>query len=236
MATEFTLNAEPRQDAGRGASRRLRRQGKVPAILYGGSEGAKAITLDHNELMQHLKHEAFHSHILDVKIGKKSEQAILKDIQHHPFKQEVTHLDLLRVEAGHELHMEVPLHFNGVDDSPGVKEGGVFSRNVVEVEILCLPKDLPEYLEIDVSGLEIGDSLHLSDIPLPQGVKIVALTHGDEHEHDSAVAAVHHPRVEEVEEPEEAEAEAAEGAEAPAAAETAEEGGESKEGEEESGS
>jgi len=211
MAIEFTLNAEPRADAGRGASRRLRREGKVPAILYGGSEGAKAITLDHNELIQHLKHEAFHSHILEVKIGRKKEQAILKDIQHHPYKQEVMHIDLLRIEAGHELNMSVPLHFTGADGAPGVKEGGVFSRNVVEVEILCLPKDLPEYLEIDVSGLGIGDSVHLSDIPLPEGVQIVALSHGDAHEHDSAVAAVHHPRVAE-EEPEEAEAAAEEAA------------------------
>lgn len=230
MAKEFTLNAEPRPDAGRGASRRLRREGRVPAILYGGTEGAQAITLDHNELIQSLKHEAFHSHILTIKLGKKSEQAILKDIQHHPFKHEVLHLDLLRIEAGHKLYMEVPLHFKGADVAPGVKAGGVFSRNVVEVEIQCLPKDLPEYLEIDVSGLEIGDSVHLSDVPLPAGVEIVALSHGDGH--DSAIAAVHHPRVTEEEEAAEA-AEAAEaveeGAETPAATgETPAEAGEDK--------
>ncbi len=217
MANEFTLTAESRTDAGRGASRRLRRQGKVPAILYGGTEGAKAITLDHNELLQNLKSEAFHSHLLDIRIGKKKVgQAIIKDIQHHPFKHEVLHVDLLRVEAGHALHMQVPLHFRGSDTAPGVKAGGVFSRNIVEVEILCLPKDLPEYLEVDVSGLEIGDSVHLSDVPLPEGVELIALSHGEEH--DTAVAAVHHPRV-----TAEEEVAAEEAAEAPAPAAAPEE-------------
>ncbi|MGH8272433.1 MAG: 50S ribosomal protein L25/general stress protein Ctc [Gammaproteobacteria bacterium] len=231
MAMEFTLNAEPRTDAGKGASRRLRRAGKVPAILYGGSGEARSLTLDHNELIQSLKHEAFHSHILTVQLGKKSEQAILKDLQHHAFRNEVLHVDLQRVDAGHAIRMEVPLHFNGADTSPGVKEGGVFSRNLVEVEIECLPKDLPEYLDLDVSMLAIGDSLNLSDIVLPAGVVIVALAHDDAQEHDSTVAAVHHPRVTEEEEPEEAAAETAEGEEG--AEEKAEEGeGKAKGGEE----
>lgn len=216
MANEFTLIAEPRSEAGRGASRRLRREGKVPAIIYGGSSGATAVALDHNDLIHNLDQEAFHSQILNLKIGRKKEQVILKDVQHHPVKQEVLHIDLLRVEAGHMLQMSVPLHFAGADDSPGVKAGGVFSRHVVEVDIQCLPKNLPEYLEVDVSALEIGDSVHLSQIPLPEGVEIMALAHGDVQEHDSAVAAVHHRRVAEEEE-------AAEGAEAaPAGAPAAE--------------
>ena len=226
MATEFTLNAEARNDAGRGASRRLRREGKVPAILYGGTTKPVTLALDHNELITNLHIEAFHSHVLTIKIGKKSEQAILKDVQHHPFKNEVLHLDLLRVKAGQKLHVTIPLHFVGVDTAPGVKEGGVFSRNVVEVEVQCLPKDIPEYLEIDVSDLEIGDSRHLTDIKLPEGVEILALSHGEVHEHDTAVAAIHHPRV--------AEEEAAEGEGAVAAEAEESAGGEQAEAEPES--
>ena len=229
MAIEFTLNAEAREDAGRGASRRLRREGRVPAILYGGDTKALPLTLDHNELIHNLHIEAFHSHVLTVKIGKKNEQVILKDVQHHPFKNEVVHVDLLRVKAGQKLHVTIPLHFVGADNAPGIKEGGVFSRNVVEVEVECLPKDIPEYLEVDVSALEIGDARHLSDIVLPEGVTLLALSHDEEHEHDISIAAVHHPRVTEEEEPEEAEAaegEEAEGEEAEA------EGEEKKAGEE----
>jgi large subunit ribosomal protein L25 len=229
MATEFKLNAERREDAGKGASRRLRREGRLPAIIYGGEGDATALTLDHNELMQNLKHEAFHSQILTVKIGRKKEQAVLKDIQRHAYKNEVLHLDLLRIKAGEKLIMTVPLHFEGAEESIGVKEGGVFSRNVVEVEIECLPKDLPEHLELDVSGLDIGDSLHLSDIPLPEGVALVAFSHVDEEEieeHDRPVAAIHHARVTEEEEPEEEETEAAEAEGEAAAAEGDEEAGE----------
>ncbi|MGH8128549.1 MAG: 50S ribosomal protein L25/general stress protein Ctc [Gammaproteobacteria bacterium] len=227
MAIEFTLNAEARGDAGRGASRRLRREGRVPAILYGGDSKAEALTLDHNELIHNLKVEAFHSHVLTLKLGKKSEQVILKDVQHHPFKNEVVHIDLLRIKAGEKLDVTIPLHFVGADKSPGVKEGGVFSRNVVEVEIQCLPQDIPEYLEIDVSMLDIGDVKHLSDIVLPEGVEILALAHDEEHEHDVTIAAVHHPRVTEEEEPEGEAAEAAaeaEGEEAEGEAKADEEG------------
>jgi len=236
MAIEFTLNAEAREDAGRGASRRLRREGRVPAILYGGDTKALPLTLDHNELIHNLHIEAFHSHVLTVKIGKKNEQAILKDIQHHPFKNEVVHVDLLRVKAGQKLHVTIPLHFVGVETAPGIKEGGVFSRNVVEVEVECLPKDIPEYLEIDVSMLEIGDAKHLSDIVMPEGVTMLALSHDEEHEHDISIAAVHHPRVTEEEEPEEAEVAEGEEAEAEAEGEEAEGEGEEKKAGEKEGS
>ncbi len=232
MAIEFTLSAEARDDAGRGASRRLRREGKVPAILYGGSSKPMALTLDHNELIHNLHVEAFHSHVLTINIGTKSEQAILKDVQHHPFKNEVLHVDLLRVKKGQKLHVTIPLHFVGTEQAPGVKEGGVFSRSIVEVEVVCLPRDIPEYLEVDVSALEIGDSRHLTDIKLPEGVEIAALTHGDVHEHDISVAAIHHARV--AEEPTEEAAEVAEAAEGEAAAAAGEEakGGEEAESEE----
>lgn len=224
MAIEFTLNAEAREDAGRGASRRLRREGRVPAILYGGSSKAQALTLDHNELIHNLHIEAFHSHVLTVKVGKNSEQAILKDVQHHPFKNEVVHVDLLRVKAGQKLQVTIPLHFIGADKAPGVKEGGVFSRSVVEVEVQCMPKDIPEYLEVDVSELEVGDAKHLSDIVLPPGVEILALAHDEEHEHDISIAAVHHPRVTEEEEPAAEASAEAEGAAAVGEAKTSEEG------------
>lgn len=220
MATEFTLNAERREDAGKGASRRLRARGKLPAILYGGTGKPVALTLDHNELMQNLKREAFHSQVLTVKVGRKKEQAIVKDMQRHAFKNEVLHMDLQRIKAAEKLTMTVPLHYAGAEESPGVKEGGVFSRNTVEVEIECLPKDLPEYLELDVSALDIGDSRHLSDIPLPEGVALVALLNDEEGEHDLPVAAMHQARITEEEEleetPQEAEAGEAEGGAAPA--------------------
>ena len=145
--------------------------------------------------------EAFHSHVLTLKIGKKSERVILKDVQYHPFKNEVVHVDLLRVKAGQKLQVTIPLHFVGVDTAPGVKEGGVFSRNVVEVEVQCLPKDIPEYIEVDVSTLGIGDARHLSDIVLPSGVEILALAHDEERASDIAIATVRHPRVVEVEAP-----------------------------------
>ncbi|MGH8427448.1 MAG: 50S ribosomal protein L25/general stress protein Ctc [Gammaproteobacteria bacterium] len=228
MAIEFTLSAEPRTDAGRGASRRLRRAGKVPAILYGGSSGAQALTLDHKEFAQNLKNEAFLSQVLTVKIGETDTQAILKDVQMHHFKMEVLHVDMQRVDAAQKIRMEVPLRFKGADVAPGVKGGGVFSRNVAEVEIECLPKNLPEYLEIDVSALDIGDAVHLSDIPLPEDVVIVALSHDDAHERDVAVAAVHHARV--AEEEEVVAAEVAEGAEASAEAAEGKPGQEAKKG------
>lgn len=201
MTNEFMLKAEPRTDAGKGASRRLRRQGRVPAILYGGGGKVLALSLDHNDLAHNLHNEAFHSHILTIKIGRKSEKAILKDVQTHPFKPDILHIDLMRIVADQEITMIVPLHFVGAESSPGVKQGGVFSRNVVEVEIQCLPKNLPEFLEVDVSGLEIGDALHLSDIPLLPGVALSAPVNDMDSEHNATVAAIHHARVTSEEEP-----------------------------------
>jgi large subunit ribosomal protein L25 len=189
---DFNLNAESRKDEGKGASRRLRRAGKVPAILYGHGDPV-SLTLDANELANHIKHEAFFSHILNLKIDGKEEQAIMKDMQRHPFKPVVLHVDLLRVKKGQKLHVNVPLHFLNDDTAYGVKqEGGVMSHNMTQLEVYVLPKDLPEYIEVDVAELKIGESLHLSEIKLPEGVESIALSHGD----DPVVVSINHPRVE----------------------------------------
>lgn len=212
MAINFQLSGEVRGDNGKGASRRLRRLGKVPAILYGGGEDPLPLSLDHNELLRNLEHESFYSHILNVNVGKKSHQAILKDIQRHPARRQVLHLDLQRVRADEEVRVHIPLHFLNEETAVGVKQGGVLSRHLIDVEIDCLAKDLPEFIEIDVGELGIGDSIHLSELKVPGGVKIVALSHGAEY--DQQVVSIHHARVSE--EPEEAAEEAAETPEAEA--------------------
>ncbi len=189
MSSEFVVTAEPRNDQGKGASRRLRRGGRVPAILYGAGKEPVSLSIDHNELLKQLENEAFYSHILTIDIGGNKEQAILKDMQRHPAKPFIQHLDFMRVSAGESIRVNVPLHFVGADAAPGVKVGGgIVTHAVTEVEINCLPKDLPEYIEVDLSGLELGESLHLSDIKLPKGVELVQLLHGEEH--DVAVAAI----------------------------------------------
>ncbi|HET7371549.1 MAG TPA: 50S ribosomal protein L25/general stress protein Ctc, partial [Gammaproteobacteria bacterium] len=169
MATSFELSGEVRGDNGKGASRRLRCHGQVPAILYGGGEQPLALSLNHNEILRNLEHEAFYSHVLTIKVGKDAHQAILKDIQRHPAKREVLHLDLQRVKAGEQIRVHVPLHFINEDTAPGVKAGGALSRHMIDLEILCIPSKLPEYIEVDLGALEIGDSIHLSEIKVPEG-------------------------------------------------------------------
>jgi large subunit ribosomal protein L25 len=194
MATSFELNAESRNDMGKGASRRLRRTGKVPAILYGGDSGPQALSLGHNELLRRLEDEAFYSHILTIHIDGKAEQAVLRDLQRHPAKPVILHADLQRVKAGEKLRMHVPLHFIGADIAPGVKTaGGLFIHELNEVEIECLPKDLPEFVEVDVSTMNVSDHLHLSDLKLPAGVELTELHRGEGH--DLAVAHIEPPRV-----------------------------------------
>lgn len=206
MAISFELNAEPRQDQGKGASRRLRRAGKVPGIIYGARKDAQAVAFDHNELQRSLQHEAVYSHILTIKLGKEQEQAILKDVQRHPSKPVVLHVDLLRVSADEEIRVHVPLHFLNEVSATGVKQqGGVISHHLIDVEVECLPGILPEYIEVDIANLELGQAIHLSELKLPEGVSIVALLH-DAEEHDLPVVSIHHPRVAEEEEPAEAEA------------------------------
>ncbi len=190
---DFALNAEVRSDLGKGASRRLRHAGKVPAIIYGAGKDPVSLTLDHDELFHALENEAFYSHILTLKVeGGDDESAVLKDLQRHPAKPVLLHADFLRVSATDKIKMQVPLHFINEDEAPGVKLGGVVTHNMTEVEVLCLAKDLPEYLEVDLAGAEIEAILHLSDIKLPEGVELVALTHGEDH--NLPIAAIHKTR------------------------------------------
>lgn len=178
---DFVVTAETRSDMGKGASRRLRREGKMPGVIYGAHKDATAVSLDHNEMMKHLKHEAFYSHVLTIKLDGKTEQAVLKDLQRHPAKPVLLHADFQRVSASERLRMHVPLHFVGDDMAPAVKiGGGMIFHAMTEVEISCLPKDLPEYIEVDVSAMELGQSLHLSELKLPKGVELTALTHGSD--------------------------------------------------------
>jgi len=189
MAISFELNAEPRTDTGKGASRRLRRAGKVPAIIYGGDKDPEAVTLLHNELLRNLEHEAFYSHILTVKSGATETSAILRDLQRHPSKPVILHADLQRVSMSEKLKTHVPLHFTGEEVSPGVKSGGLVSHELTDVLVECLPNDLPEFIEVDISKLEIGDSVHLSGLGVPAGVSLVELARGEDH--DLAVVSIH---------------------------------------------
>ncbi|RUO25302.1 50S ribosomal protein L25 [Aliidiomarina minuta] len=176
----YTLNAELRHDSGKGASRRLRHEGKVPAVLYGAGKEAVALTLDHDKVNNTADHEGFYSHILTLNIGGKKEQAIVKDMQRHPYKPKLVHLDFQRVSAKEELHTNIPLHF--LNEEGIKKTGGVVVHHMNDVEIACLPKDLPEYLEVDVEGLEVGDNVHLTDLKLPKGVTLLELTKGEDHD------------------------------------------------------
>jgi len=191
MSTDFVINAEQREDQGKGASRRLRRAGLVPGIVYGAGKEPAPIALKHNELIKNLEHEAFYSQILTLNVGKESEQVVLRDLQRHPAKPVILHIDLQRISANEKLHAHIPLHFINEEGCVGVKtEGGSLSHVQIEVEVACLPKDLPEFIELDVSELHVGETLHLSDLPLPEGVEIIELAHG----HDNAVVAVHKAR------------------------------------------
>jgi large subunit ribosomal protein L25 len=216
MKESFVITAESRSAQGKGASRRLRHTGRIPAILYGGKSEPQSITVDHNELSKHLKTEAFYSHILTVNLDGKPEQAVLKDLQRHPVRDEIMHMDLLRVLADQLLRMHVPLHFKGGEVAPGVKTGGgIIEHHLIQVEVECLPKDLPEFLEVDLSALNVNEAVHLSQLKLPEHVALVQLKHGN----DASVAAVHLPRAVVEVEPEVA---APESAEVPATAQKAE--------------
>ncbi|ABE58876.1 MULTISPECIES: 50S ribosomal protein L25/general stress protein Ctc [Chromohalobacter] len=182
--SQFTLSAEVRHDLGKGASRRLRRENKkVAAIIYGGSKTPQPITLEKSAFYKAIEDEAFFSSVINIDLEGQSEQVIIRDIQRHPYKALVTHADFMRVDATHEITMNVPLHINGEEACKGVKdEDGVLHVLANDVEISCLPGKLPEYLEVDVTNLGLGETLHLSDLPLPEGVSLVALSHGEEHD------------------------------------------------------
>ncbi len=181
MSTSHTIIAELRDVQGTGASRRLRHAGKIPAILYGSGKDTAMLTLSHNSLYHNMEDESFHSSILTVEIDGKEEKAILRDVQMHAYKQLIMHIDLQRVSAKDKIHMNVPFHFTGAEEAPGVKvESGIVSHLITELDIVCLPDDLPEFISIDISALNLGDSIHLSEITLPKGVESSALSHGDD--------------------------------------------------------
>ncbi|MEM9323335.1 MAG: 50S ribosomal protein L25/general stress protein Ctc [Pseudomonadota bacterium] len=191
MADKIDLVAELREDQGKGASRRLRREGKVPAILYGAGRPPRAISLQHNKLIRALEDESFYSSVLNIKVGDKNQETILKDVQRHPAKPQILHIDLQRIVAGEAIRMSVPVHFLNEESAVGVKtQGGILNKMLNEVDVQCLPKDLPEYLEIDVAELEIGGLLNLSDLKLPKGVELIDLSHGEESDNKPLVQIV----------------------------------------------
>jgi len=193
MSVSFELEAVSRSDTGKGASRRLRKTGMVPGIVYGAGKDPEMISVAHNELIRHLDHEAFYSHILTLNVDGSAQNVVLKDLHRHPAKPFIMHLDLLRVSDNEKIKMHVPLHFLNETKAVGVKAGGQLSREITDIEISCLPKDLPEFVEVDVMDLDVGESIHLSDIKLPEGVEILQLGLGEDH--DSAVVAIHAARV-----------------------------------------
>ena len=227
VKTVFELSVEPRPQIGRARSRRLRKAGKVPAIIYGGGEAPESLLLDHNTLAHQMNREAFFTSILTLKIGSKSQQVVVKDVQRHPVRPQIMHLDFQRIREDVEITLSVPVHFLNEANAKGVKDqGGVVDHLQTEVEVVCLPRYLPEYLEIDVTELELNQIYHLSDIKLPEGVALVALKHGD----NRPLVAVNPPREEEIDVPvETAEVPAGEVPATAQAAPEAAEGGEEKE-------
>ncbi|WP_028618747.1 50S ribosomal protein L25/general stress protein Ctc [Pseudomonas canadensis] len=187
--TDFTLNAQARTDLGKGASRRLRHAANIPAVVYGGNKPAESVTILAKEIAKLFENEAAYSHVIELNVDGTKQNVIVKAMQRHPSKQFIMHADFVRVVAGQKLTAIVPVHFVG-EDAP-VKKGGEISHVLNEIEVTCLPKDLPEFIEVDLSALEIGAIVHLSDLKAPKGVEFVALAHGD----DKAVANVHAPRV-----------------------------------------
>ncbi len=201
MSTDFTLNAKGREDTGKGASRRLRRlAGEIPAIIYGGKKAPAQISLAHKDVMKALENEGFYSQVVSLDVDGKAEDVIIKDIQRHPAKAIVLHMDFLRVSKTTKLTTKIPLHFINEDTCVGVKlGGGLIAHSMTELDIQCLPKDLPEYLEVDMAEIELGQTVHISDIKLPKGVESVALSQGEDH--DLPVATVNKPKAAVEEEP-----------------------------------
>ncbi len=196
MKISFELSAEFRDDGGKGASRRLRHTGKVPAILYGGHRDPRQLALNHEKLILQIDNEKFFSSIINLKVGDVMQAAIVKDLQMHPAKHQIVHVDFQRVQEDEKIRIHLPVHLKGASISPGIKsEGGVMSHRLADTEVTCLPKDLPDFLELDLSQMHLNESKRLSDIPLPAGVQITALIAGK----DSVVVSIHSPRAEEPE-------------------------------------
>ena len=177
---QIKFKATKRDAQGTGASRRLRRAGQIPGIIYGGAGEAQPVSMDHNELFHLLRKEAFHASVLSIEVDGAKQNAVLRDVQWHPFKQQVLHLDFQRIAAGEKMHLKVPLHFVGADEAPAVKLGGcMISHTINELDVQCLPKDLPEFIEVDLSTMEAGQSVHISQIKLPVGVELGQHGEGD---------------------------------------------------------
>ena len=184
------LNAVLRDDMGKGASRRLRHAGKLPAIVYGSGKDPVSVTLEQKDVQYVLPQETFYSQVMSLNVDGKKEDVLLRDLQHHPYKMDVLHMDFARVDAKVAVHVHIPLHFIGEDAAPGVKtEGGAVNHVIMEVEVECLPKSIPEFIEVDLSEMHLNDVVHLSDLKLPAGVEVLALKHGEDH--DTAVAGIH---------------------------------------------
>jgi large subunit ribosomal protein L25 len=191
MSKDLDLVAEYREDLGKGASRRLRREGKVPAIVYGGGRPPRNIVLDENKILLQAQNESFFSSVLTVKVGERTQPCILKDIQVHPAKRRVLHLDLQRIVADEKIRMTVPLHFLNAEECPGVKlAGGTISQIISELEISCFPANLPEYIEVDLADMELDQMLHLSDIKVSDDVEITELAQGEAHDQPVASCSI----------------------------------------------
>ena len=189
---EFEVVAQPRTARGTSASRRLRRTGMIPAILYGGGKDSLPLSLEENRIRKQIENEAFAAHILTVKVEDEESQAVLKSVHRDPVTDRVIHMDFQRISASSEIHMHVPLHFINEEDCPGKKAGGIVTHLLVEVEVGCLPKDLPEFIEVDMTSLDVGDSVHLSEIVVPEGVHLMVLAHNPDN--DQPVVSVAHPQ------------------------------------------
>lgn len=228
MADTVHLNAEPRSDSGKGASRRLRHQGMVPAIVYGGDSDPVKISIPHNKIFHELEHETIYTQVIELQVGDLTEEVILRDLQRHPYKNKVMHADFFRIDKNKPIKIVVPIHVLNTEDCVGVRQdGGMITQTVTETEIIALPKNLPEYLEIDAAELHLGDALHLSNIVMPEGVELTALMNIEEEElddHDIGVVSVVKTREEVIEEeaPEAPEGEEGEVAEGEAEGEAAE--------------
>lgn len=197
---EYEVNARKREQTGKGAMRRMRRTGFIPGVLYGAGKDPENLLIEVRELRKQLENEAFFSHILNVKVDGQGTQAVLKALQRDPASYQVTHADFLRVKATEQITMRVPLHFMNEETCPGRKEGGVVNHLIVDLEINCLPKDLPEYIEVDIGALELGGSVHMSELVLPEGVSMATSIEAADHDH--TVVAVQMPQALEVEEAE----------------------------------
>ena len=191
MSISFTVKATRRDDLGKGASRRLRHAGQVPAVVYGGHAEPTSITVMHKDLWHSLENEAFYSHVLDLEIDGKVEKVVLRDLQRHPYKSLVMHADFQRVSSDELMHAQVPLHFINENTSIGAKKGGMISHLVTEVEVTCLPGDLPEFIEVDLASLDLDHTLHLSDLQAPKGVSFRELA---AHDNNLGIVVIHMPK------------------------------------------